>query len=73
MIPIPNIITSDSPKYKIFHFFFLSNLNQSLILTVNPKPIIMKPYSAEDGHVYDFAFGINWKGVINDNRVAKYK
>lgn len=72
MIPIPNIISIDSPKYKIFHFF-LSNLNQSLILTVNPKPIIMKPYSAEVGHVYDFAFGINWKGVIIDNRVAQYK
>ncbi len=26
-----------------------------------------------DGHAYDFAFGLNWKGVINDDRVRKYK
>jgi len=26
-----------------------------------------------DGHAYDFAFGLNWSGVINDERVAKYK
>jgi beta-glucosidase len=26
-----------------------------------------------DGNKYDFAFGLNWSGVINDERVAKYK
>ena len=26
-----------------------------------------------DGNKYDFAFGLNWSGVINDARVAKYK
>mgnify|MGYP000031310240 CR=1 FL=1 len=25
------------------------------------------------GHLYDFAFGMNWKGVIDDERVTKYK
>lgn len=25
------------------------------------------------GNTYDFAFGMNWSGVINDERVAKYK
>jgi beta-glucosidase len=25
-----------------------------------------------DGNTYDFAFGLNWQGVINDARVAKY-
>ncbi|MDX5478233.1 MAG: glycoside hydrolase family 3 C-terminal domain-containing protein, partial [Cyclobacteriaceae bacterium] len=27
----------------------------------------------EMGNVYDFAFGMNWKGVIQDNRTSKYK
>ena len=26
-----------------------------------------------DGNTYDFAFGMNWSGVINDARVAAYK
>ena len=25
------------------------------------------------GHTYDFAFGMNWSGVINDERVEKYR
>jgi beta-glucosidase len=29
-------------------------------------------YKDADGHVYDFAYGLNWKGVINDARVQKY-
>ena len=36
-------------------------------------PRDMKPYVDSEGHTYDFAFGLNWKGVINDDRVAKYK
>ena len=36
-------------------------------------PRDMKPYVDTEGHIYDFAFGLNWKGVINDERVAKYK
>ena len=26
-----------------------------------------------DGNIYDFAFGMNWSGVINDERVKKYR
>lgn len=33
----------------------------------------MTPYKDIDGHLYDFAFGLDWKGVINDARVKKYK
>ena len=36
-------------------------------------PQDMKPYIDSEGHVYDFAYGLNWKGVINDARTAKYK
>lgn len=25
-----------------------------------------------DGNAYDFAFGMNWDGVIHDERVEKY-
>ncbi|SEO17912.1 glycoside hydrolase family 3 protein [Mucilaginibacter sp. OK283] len=36
-------------------------------------PHDMKCYTDEQGHVYDFGYGLNWKGVISDARAAKYK
>ncbi|RTL59515.1 MAG: glycoside hydrolase family 3 protein [Sphingobacteriales bacterium] len=36
-------------------------------------PQDMKPYKDSEGHSYDFAYGLNWKGVIKDARVIKYK
>ncbi|MDR2232445.1 MAG: glycoside hydrolase family 3 protein [Tannerella sp.] len=36
-------------------------------------PRDMECYKDSEGNIYDFAFGLNWKGVINDARVAKYK
>ena len=33
----------------------------------------MKCFTDSDGNTYDFAFGLNWSGVIKDKRVAKYK
>lgn len=36
-------------------------------------PRDMVPYVDSEGHAYDFAFGMNWQGVINDERVQKYK
>jgi beta-glucosidase len=35
-------------------------------------PRDMSCYQDADGHTYDFAFGMNWQGVINDERVKKY-
>jgi beta-glucosidase len=33
----------------------------------------MTPYTDCVGNKYDFAFGMNWNGVIRDARVEKYK
>ena len=30
-------------------------------------------YKDTDGNTYDFAFGLNWKGIIQDERVKKYQ
>jgi len=35
-------------------------------------PRDMECYVDSDGNTYDFAFGLNWSGVIKDNRTAKY-
>ena len=36
-------------------------------------PRDMRCYHDADGNDYDFAFGLNWKGVIDDERVKRYK
>ena len=36
-------------------------------------PRDMIPYTDECGNRYDFAFGMNWSGVIDDERVKKYR
>ncbi len=35
-------------------------------------PHDMNPYKDAQGNVYDFGFGLNWKGVIKDARTQKY-
>jgi beta-glucosidase len=35
-------------------------------------PHDMIPYQDNVGNVYDFGFGLNWKGIIKDARTAKY-
>ena len=35
-------------------------------------PFDMECYVDADGNAYDFAFGLNWSGRIDDARVAKY-
>lgn len=36
-------------------------------------PRDMIPYMDSQGNTYDFAFGLNWDGVIRDARVSRYK
>lgn len=36
-------------------------------------PRDMECYTDSEGNTYDFAFGLNWKNIINDERVTKYK
>ena len=36
-------------------------------------PRDLECYRDADGNVYDFAYGLNWNGVINDDRVKKYR
>ena len=36
-------------------------------------PHDMQCHKDSEGNVYDFGYGLNWKGVINDARSLKYK
>jgi beta-glucosidase len=33
----------------------------------------MTPHLDSEGNKYDFAFGMNWKGIIQDARTERYK
>jgi beta-glucosidase len=35
-------------------------------------PHDMKVFTDSEGHAYNFAYGLNWKGVIKDARTARY-
>ena len=35
-------------------------------------PFDMECHKDSEGNVYDFAYGLNWQGVINDSRTVKY-
>jgi beta-glucosidase len=48
-------------------------LNMSVVeKQFEDKPHDMIPYKDEQGHLYDFGYGLNWKGVIHDARTIKY-
>ena len=36
-------------------------------------PFDCVPYTDEEGHVYDFAYGMNYKGIITDDRTKRYR
>jgi beta-glucosidase len=36
-------------------------------------PLDMAPYVDSAGHKWDFAYGLNWSGVIEDERVKRYR
>jgi len=42
------------------------------VLPRKPTPNL-QAHKDSEGNVYDFAYGLNWKGIINDARTAKYK
>ena len=48
-------------------------LNMSVVeKQFEDKPHDMTPYKDAQGHIYDFGYGLNWKGVIHDARTIKY-
>lgn len=45
---------------------------QTVELQDEDIPHDMQCYTDADGHTYDFGFGMNWKGVIQDARTRRY-
>jgi beta-glucosidase len=46
---------------------------ETVELQMEDVPHDMKPHIDSEGHAYNFGYGLNWKGVIQDTRTQKYK
>ncbi len=66
-----DILTGVAEPSGLLPFQMPANM-QTVELQDEDIPHDMICYRDADGHTYDFGFGMNWKGVINDARTTKY-
>lgn len=69
---ILEIINGSYEPSALLPFQMPANMN-TVETQAEDTPRDMDCYRDADGHVFDFAFGMNWSGVIDDARVKKYK
>ncbi|NSW95488.1 MAG: glycoside hydrolase family 3 C-terminal domain-containing protein, partial [Bacteroidales bacterium] len=67
-----DLITGTAEPSGLLPFQMPANM-QTVEEQAEDVPRDMKCYTDSEGNSYDFGFGLNWKGVINDQRVTKYK
>jgi beta-glucosidase len=67
-----DIITGSKEPYGLLPMQFPIDM-KTVEQQFEDTPHDMTPYLDACGNRYDFAFGMNWSGVINDARVKKYK
>ena len=68
---ILDIVTGKAEPYALLPFQMPANM-KTVELQAEDTPRDMDCYVDACGNVYDFAFGLNWSGKINDWRVEKY-
>ena len=51
----------------------MPNDMQTVELQHEDTPLDMQPHVDTEGHAYDFAFGLNWEGIIEDERTELYR
>jgi beta-glucosidase len=67
-----DLVSGDREPSALLPFQMPANM-KTVELQFEDVPRDMEPYVDTEGHSYDFAFGLNWDGAINDDRVQKYK
>jgi len=67
-----DIITGSSEPSALLPFQMPASM-KTVDMQYEDVPRDMESYEDEDGNRYDFAFGLNWEGVINDERVEQYR
>ena len=66
------IITGAAEPSALLPFQMPADMN-TVEAQLEDVPRDMKAYIDNQGNAYDFAYGLNWKGVISDKRVSIYK
>ena len=69
---ILEILAGKSEPHGLLPFEMPADMN-TVEEQLEDQPHDMIPYTDSEGNKYDFAFGLNWKGKIHDQRVKKYK
>ncbi len=69
---IMDVITGGSEPSGLLPFQMPANM-KTVEEQYEDVPRDMECYVDSEGNTYDFAFGLNWDGVITDERVQKYK
>jgi beta-glucosidase len=68
---ILDILTGVAEPSGLLPFQMPANM-QTVEEQYEDTPRDMRPYVDAQGHAYDFAFGLNWRGVIRDARTTAY-
>ena len=69
--PIMKIVAGQLEPSGLLPFQMPANM-ETVEAQYEDVPRDMECYVDADGNTYDFAFGMNWSGVIDDERVATY-
>ena len=69
---VANIISGKAEPYGLLSFQMPKDM-QTVFEQQEDVPRDMDCYTDADGNTYDFCFGLNWSGVIDDDRVKTYK
>lgn len=67
-----DIVSGKSEPNGLLPFQIPSNM-KTVELQKEDVPQDMECHTDTEGNTYDFAYGMNWKGVIDDERTKKYK
>ena len=67
-----DITIGEFEPYGLLPIQFPANM-ETVELQYEDVPRDMIPHVDSEGHAYDFAYGLDWNGIINDTRVQKYK
>lgn len=66
-----DIVNGDFEPYGLLPMQFPADM-KTVEEQYEDTPHDMIPYTDKCGNSYDFAFGMNWSGIINDSRTSKY-
>jgi beta-glucosidase len=67
-----DILTGATEPSGLLPFQMPANM-QTVEEQFEDTPRDLRAYVDAEGHAYDFGFGLNWAGVINDARTATYR